>query len=93
MKKKQCLYYHALSTILIANCDKFFVFFFHLPQYFHMNKPKIHGEQLQCRLVHPFCTGNSGGRGLIQKCDWCCDYSNTLLLLVVLLAHASFSNV
>ncbi|EGV96934.1 hypothetical protein I79_010228 [Cricetulus griseus] len=59
-----------------------------------MNKPKIHGEQLQCRLIHPLCTGNSRGRGLIQKCNWCCDYSNTLLLLVVLrLAHASFLNV
>lgn len=42
--------------------------FFHLPQYFHMNKPKIHGEQWRCRLAHPVCPGHSEDVD-VDECD------------------------
>lgn len=46
-----------------------------------MNKPKIHGEQLQCWLVCLYVqrVGEDSGVG----CDWCCDHSNIYLLATV----------
>lgn len=74
-----------------TNCDKFF--FFPLPHYFLMNKPKIHGEQLQCWLIYLLCTGN-----LKRTVDSFRSVTGVVIiaihLLVVLhLFHASFLNV
>lgn len=66
MERQQCLHYHVLSTILITNCDEFFLPSLH---YFHVNKPKIHGEWLQCGLMRLFCGDSGTAVGAMVR--WC----------------------
>lgn len=92
-EEKQCLYYHVLSTILRANCDKFFVSFI-CRNIFIWTNQKSMVRAVAWWLAHPVRPGDSEGVD-IDKCNlvlWLEQYF-TFLSVVLRRAHAGLLNV